>query len=309
MKGGEHSGSGRTSMAETRQSIERRQGVALTPDGERLAFRVAGTGRPLLVFNGLVSDTVHWIYFVPHFERSHAVVTWDYRGHAGQPPPADPATLDVAQFAEDGHTVLRVAQPEGKAILAGLSFGVQVALEAYRRHPEDVAALILICGTAGHPLDRISRARTLREGAARLARGLARGGPAVQALVPRLTRLPIWKELAFLTGGAHRQMCPQEVLDGLFAHVSSLPPVVLGQTFAAYFEHSAWDVLPTIEVPTLIIAGDHDQLTPVSTAERMHRLVRGSRLVTIHGHSHLAQVERPDDVHAAIDAFLADRGL
>jgi 3-oxoadipate enol-lactonase len=65
-------------------------------------------------------------------------------------------------------------------------------------------------------------------------------------------------------------------------------------------------VLPTITVPTLILAGDRDQLTPVATARRMHRAIPGSRLVVFPGHTHLVQVEDPPGVHAAIDAFLAD---
>mgnify|MGYP002359017683 FL=1 len=75
---------------------------------------------------------------------------------------------------------------------------------------------------------------------------------------------------------------------------------------AAYVEHDAADVLGSITVPTLIIAGDRDQLTPVAIAERMQRAIAGSRLVVFPGHSHLVQVGRPADVHAAIDGFLAE---
>ena len=51
------------------------------------------------------------------------------------------------------------------------------------------------------------------------------------------------------------------------------------------------------------------QLDPVATAERMQRAIAGSELVVIGGHTHLVQVERPDEVHAAIDAFLARHRL
>ena len=78
---------------------------------------------------------------------------------------------------------------------------------------------------------------------------------------------------------------------------------------AAYLEHDAHDVLPTITVPTLIVAGDRDQLTPVALAERMQREIPNSELVVFPGHSHLVQVEKPAEVHAAIDAFLAAHGL
>jgi pimeloyl-ACP methyl ester carboxylesterase len=116
-------------------------------------------------------------------------------------------------------------------------------------------------------------------------------------------------ELAFLSGGADRASCPREVLDELFAHAAGLDPELLAEVTASYLEHDAFDVLPTITVPTLLIAGERDDLTPVATAERMRDAIPGSRLVVFPGHTHLVQVEDPDGVHAAIDAFLADHGL
>ena len=62
-------------------------------------------------------------------------------------------------------------------------------------------------------------------------------------------------------------------------------------------------------MPTLIIAGDRDQLTPVPIAERMQREIPNSKLVVFPGHSHLVQVEKPAEVHAAIDEFLTASGL
>src|SRR6266542_3432250 len=98
----------------------------LTRDGEELRVQVRGQGAPLLLFNGLVSSEAHWPFFTRHFSRSHQVVFWDYRGHGGQRPPRDLATIDVRQFAEDAHQVLESVG--GPVISVALSFGVQVAL-------------------------------------------------------------------------------------------------------------------------------------------------------------------------------------
>jgi pimeloyl-ACP methyl ester carboxylesterase len=190
--------------------------------------------------------------------------------------------------------------------VAGLSFGVQVALEHYRRHPADVRALVLICGTAGHPLDRVSPSAVVRRGVAAAVRGFGRTGPLGRAVLALSARSRLAREVGYLTGGAHRELCPPEVLDDLFAHVAAMDPRVVGAVFASYLEHSAADVLPTVQVPTLIIAGDRDQLTPVPVAQEMHRQIAGSRLVIFPGHTHLVQVERPREVHAAIDEFLAE---
>ncbi len=287
--------------------------TATSRDGEPLAYAVHGqAGRtPMLTAHGLVSSSHHWQFFTPHFAATRPVLTWDYRGHGGLPAPRAPETVTVGQFADDAHAVWR-ASGQPPAVVTGLSFGVQVALEIWRRHPEMVRALVLICGTPGHPLDRVSAAAGLRRAVVGLMRWLGERPQLGDRLLAALRGpggVRVARELAYLSGGAHRDQCPPEMLDGLFAHVAALSPALIGHVTAAYLDHSAVDVLPTITVPTLIIAGDRDQLTPVATSERMQRAIAGSRLVVFPGHTHLVQVEQPRAVHATIDAFLADHQL
>jgi pimeloyl-ACP methyl ester carboxylesterase len=59
-------------------------------------------------------------------------------------------------------------------------------------------------------------------------------------------------------------------------------------------EHDAEEVLETIEVPVTIVTGDRDLMTPPATAEHLHRLIKGSRLVVIEGGTHYTPVEYPD---------------
>ncbi len=277
-------------------------------DGEPLAWQAHGSAAAptLHLFHGLISSRAHWPLFTEHFARDWQLLDWDYRGHGGQPLPRELASINVGQFAEDSHVVLHAA---GKppAVLVALSFGVQVALEHYRRYPNDARALVLMCGTAGHPLDRLTRASWVRSLARRVALGLGQGeliGQGTRALWKRLPA-PLLREAAYWTGGARREYCPPEVLDAVFSHAKALDPRVVGHVAASYFEHSADDVLPSVRVPTLIIAGDRDELTPVAAAERMRDRIPGAELVVFPGHSHLVLVEKPAEVHALIERFLA----
>ena len=286
--------------------------IAHGSDGEPLAFRVQGPDgkTPMLTAHGLVSSVHHWMFFTPHFAANRPIISWEYRGHGGQPAPQE-MEISVSQFADDAHAVWEAAGT-GPAVVVGLSFGVQVALEIWRRHPECVKALVLICGTPGHPLDRVTKNSLLRRSLISLVQELAHlpgvSGTLLSFLRSRIG-LRVARELAYLSGGAHRDACPPEVLEGLFKHVAAMSPDLIAATVAAYLEHDANDMLDTITVPTLIVAADRDQLTPVSIAERMRRTISTSKLVVFRGHSHLVQVERPREVHAAIETFLDEHAL
>jgi len=66
-------------------------------------------------------------------------------------------------------------------------------------------------------------------------------------------------------------------------------------------------LLGGIHVPTLVMVGEEDTLTPPAMSEQMHQAISGSTLVTIPGAGHLANLERPRAFNAALASFLTDR--
>jgi pimeloyl-ACP methyl ester carboxylesterase len=262
----------------------------------------------MLVYNGLVSNAIHWRYWVEHFRRSFQVVTWNYRGHGPYDGKHDLGRVSIEGFAEDGHAVL-AAVGGGPAVIAGLSMGVQSVLEHVRQNPRDAAALVLSCGTCGHPLDRLGGGECVRRVIAGAARGLARVRPLAKALLAPLWATALMREAAYLTGGAHRAWLPPEILDELFQHVRRMQPGVIATIFASYVEHSAEDVLAQVRVPTLIFAGGADELTPPERAHFMAARIADAEVHVVPGHSHLLQLERPDLVHRVVDDWLGRKGL
>ena len=69
-------------------------------------------------------------------------------------------------------------------------------------------------------------------------------------------------------------------------------------------EHDARDLLPSIDVPVLIITGDKDLFTPVFTAHKMNRKIAGSRLVVIPGGTHYTPIEFPAVIKVEVQGFL-----
>ena len=282
-----------------------RIGHALADDGHRLSYRVDGEQAPtLLVHHGLLSSRQHWWPFIGHFSERARVLTWDYRGHGTSPAPEPGSPLSMASFARDGHTVLRSAA-RGPAVLLGLSMGVQVVLEHYRAHPEDAQALILLCGTYGHPLVGSAAARAVLTG---VARAVGRGGATRSALRAVLAS-PALPRLAAFSGAADPALVPPDFLPSLFQHVASLEPRVISDVVSSYVMHTAEDVLPQISVPTLIIASDRDRLTPARLSEHMRARIPGAELVVLPKSTHVAQLEYPERTHRLVERFLRKHGI
>src|SRR5581483_5997521 len=114
-----------------------RQGFAVGRDSTPVFYRVSGpAGAPAVVG----CDGYVWKYLEQALAEGNRVVHWHYRGHGRTPPPRDPRRVDIVDLADDLAGVMDAALGDGaRAVLAGHSMGVQVCLEAYRRHPSRVS--------------------------------------------------------------------------------------------------------------------------------------------------------------------------
>jgi pimeloyl-ACP methyl ester carboxylesterase len=73
-------------------------------------------------------------------------------------------------------------------------------------------------------------------------------------------------------------------------------------------EHDAHDVLPSIRVPLLMVAGGRDLMTPRAAAERIVRDVPGAELMVVPGGTHYLAVEYPELLNLRVERFLRERG-
>jgi len=73
----------------------------------------------------------------------------------------------------------------------------------------------------------------------------------------------------------------------------------------SYIHHSSEDILPRVKVPTLFMVGQKDSLAPPSHARKVAALLPDVQQVVIQGCTHLAPVEKPDEVHQVVERFLA----
>ena len=169
--------------------------------------------------------------------------------------------------------------------------GGYTAFALWRRHPHRVRALVLADTRAGaDTADGRERRRELQE----LARTQGSGAVAERQLVG-------------LLGKSTREHRP-EIVSGMraMAGAASVDGIV-GALDALMTRPDSTPTLPTISVPTLIVVGDEDVLTPPKEARAMHAAIPNSRLEIIAEAGHLSSVERPAAFNAVLNEFLAAR--
>jgi 3-oxoadipate enol-lactonase len=257
-------------------------------DGTRIHYVVAGSRRaePLLLIQGLGADLRGWTFQRVALGRRHRLYLVDNRGVGGSGKPAGPYDLEV--MAADARAVLD-AEGVASAHVMGASMGGVIAQLLAVQSPERVRSLVLACTACSHQQWR----RDLLAGWAELA--TTRGMGAVSG-----------KALRWLIGPRHRRRfgLPLSVLAPLVLNASpaafvSQIAAILGQP-----DESA-DALADLDVPTLVIVGTQDVLTPMADAEELVERIPGAQLVVLSGASHGLMLDRAGEFNAAVLDFLS----
>jgi pimeloyl-ACP methyl ester carboxylesterase len=175
-------------------------------------------GLDVVLTDGIGCDGYVWKYLERSLTEEHRVIHWHHRGHGRTPAPRDRSRVAIADLADDLAAVLDAAGSE-RAVLAGHSMGVQVCLEAYRRHRERSVALVLLCGAYGNPLRTFKGRRTLETALPYIAFGVNR--------IPRLVGL-VW-----------RSIIPTRLAYEIAARVEINAELVQVADFMPYLDHIA----------------------------------------------------------------------
>lgn len=281
-----------------------RERFVVASDGTRLYVR--NHTRPehtvtSVLCDGIACDGFIWRYLAEDLSELTNVVHWNYRGHGRSSAPGDATRLGMDALVEDLGAV-RSAAAEGKTVLFGHSLGCQVVLESYRKNPDGIVGVVLICGAPG-------RVTHTFKGSDALARALP-------GLIERVDRHPmlaraVWANMppavatriALASGEVDSGVLPEDLLPYM-EHVTSLDLGLFLRMLAAVGEVTAEDMLPTLKVPTLLIAGTLDSFTPPARAEKMAAAMPNAELMMVEGGTHSVPIERREAIQARIGEFL-----
>lgn len=262
--------------------------VAIAADGVPLHYDEFGAedGRPLLLLQGLGGDARGWALQRRPFGRRHRCLALDNRGVGGSGQPTQAFSVD--ELADDACVVLDHAGVTSADVL-GLSMGASIAQTLAVRHPGRVAALVLASSSLeshewrAELLGRWQR-RALADGMAVVAR---------EALewVLRPTLAAVARPLVLVAGQRFITQWPA----CFAAQVQAVLELPVDDLRAA---------MATVQVPTLVVTGASDRLTPPTDAAALARLVPGAELVVLRRAAHALVVEAPLAFPRAVLRFL-----
>ena len=254
-----------------------------TAASPRLVVDVVGEGEPIVFLHGIGGNRTNWASQLAGLSDIWRCVAFDFRGYGDSEDV--PGALDFFDFTQD---VARVLAELGilRCHLVGLSMGGLVAQAFYARHRDKVISLAIAGSRPGSsPVFEDSqrfaaeRAKPIEQGAAALA----------DSLLPRLLGPDV----------------TPEVRETIRASLARLRPESYKKVLSARLSIAPFLDLSSIAVPTLLIAGSHDQVAPPAQMQAMAAAIPGSVLEIMPEAGHLMNIEQPARFDAAIRNFLS----
>ena len=260
-------------------------------NGITLSYHDTGSGTPILFLHSFGHNKNLWFPQLTHFlEKGFRVLAPDMPGHGESS--YDPAIHGVDLMAQ-GYIELLDALDIRKSIVAGISMGGYIALRMWARRPDVISAMILSNTKAEKDSDEIVGRR--------------------RAQIANIHKNGLE---SFITTGAPKRLSPVTlerspwVLDIIKLLNNTVPAEVNAATLEAMaVKEDDTKVLPTIDVPVLVIAGSDDIFIPKDSPGNLHRGIRGSRFHEIAGTGHVSSLEAPTEFNQVVDEFLLSAGL
>jgi 3-oxoadipate enol-lactonase len=258
--------------------------------GTNLAFVDRGKGTPLLLVHGFPLDHSMWDGQIEALSARHRVIAPDLRGFGQSGVSEGVVTMD--QFAGDLVDLIDFLGID-KVVLCGLSMGGYIALEFWRKYAHRLRALILCDTRAKNDTPEAAANRfvvaekVLREGSNIVA----------DAMIPKLFSPITMQEQPHLAEKI------KQVIDR--TDPRGIAAAALGMAQRADFIAE----LPRIGCPALVIVGQSDAISPVAEMQAIAKAVPNAEFIIIPQAGHMAPMEQPQAVNAAIERFLKQNGM
>lgn len=233
---------------------------------------------PIVFLHGVGSDKSVWRPQLEQFGRNRRAIALDYPGYGESAFLADASRDDFAAAILAAMDALGIAG----AHVCGLSLGGVIAIAMHHAAPERCASLILASSFATHPDGKGIHDRSLAASRAGGMRALAE------------QRAPL------LLAASATDAMKREVIETM----ARIDPRGFKRGIEAVWLADQRDRVAVIAVPTLVIVGDEDNVTPPQLSRELHAAISGSRLEVLAGAGHIANLDSADAFNTAVETFI-----
>lgn len=255
-------------------------------NGTQLGVIDVGGGVPVLMVHGFPLSHAMWQKQIDALKRDFRVIAPDLRGFGSSG--VTEGTVTMEQYADDLNVLLAALEVNEPVVFCGLSMGGYIAFEFWRKYRDRVAGLVL-CDTKAEA-DTAEAADTRRTMADKVLQEGA--GVAADGMLPKLF--------------AERTLEKQpELVESVRQTILATSPqgIAAAQRGMAQRRDST-ELVRTIKVPTLVIVGTEDGITPV---DQMRKIADGAGIsapIEVPDAGHLSPLENPAVVNTELMAFL-----
>jgi len=242
--------------------------------------RGRGTATPIVFLHGVGSDKSVWSPQLEHFGRSRRAIAFDYPGYGESDLVAEATRDDFAAAILAGMDALDI----DNAHVCGLSLGGVIAIAMHAAAPERCASLILADTFAVHPEGQAIHDRSVD--ASRNAGMRVIAEQRVSALLATDTS--------------------EDVRTDVIETMAAIDPEAYRLGARAVWLADQRERVAVINVPTLVIVGTLDTITPPGLSDELGGMIRGARIERIDGASHLANLDRAEEFNRAVESFIAE---
>lgn len=274
-------------------------------DGTPIYYEVRGEGEPLVLVYGIACIVNHWHYQIEYFSKKYKVITFDLRGHQKSNPVADMNQLTMDALAKDILGLMKHLKIS-KAHFAGHSFGAPIMLKLYDKSPQSVLSMIFVNGFARNPIKGMFGVDIV-EPFFYFVKAQYKAQPELwNTLWKMAIDNPVAMYLTALAGGFNLKVTHLKDIEIYVRGVARLNLDVFLTLFEVLMEYNGEDILEKIDVPTLIISGEKDMVTPIKFQYLFRERIKNSELLIVPYGSHCTQLDFPDYTNLKIEKFLSN---
>lgn len=247
-----------------------------------LYYEDMGEGPAIVFIHGLGEESASWKYQMEYFKKSFRVISMDLRGHGNSEDGNEFITMDL--FAEDIISLLNELKIE-KAHFVGLSMGGLICQELTRKYQHRMLSMTLSDAAGFYPEEMATTGLETR--------------------LERIKTMPMKEVGTIIAKAASKPDIDEKELSWVIEMFQKNRPKPYAQATESTLKADYKNIHELISIPTLILVGKLDPVTPISFAQYLNEHIKDSKMQIIPAASHLSKIDNPTGFNKALLEFLA----